>query len=174
MNFKHLFLKCTHIMILIISTITLEQCNMYSFSGTSIPKDAKTICIYYIENTASLIEPNLSNRLTETLKTKCLNETHLKWKDENADLSFSGKIIDYKVDPIAIQNTEIAAQNRLTIKVEIIYTNRIDESQNFKKLFISYEDFNSNENFYEQEEILNNIIIESLVNDIFNAGLVNW
>ena len=138
------------------------------------PKNAQTICIYYIENTASLIEPNLSNRLTEMLKTKCLNETQLTWKDENADINFSGKIIDYKVDPIAIQNNEIAAQNRLTITVEIIYTNQIDETQNFKKTFISYEDFNSDENFYEKEEVLNTVIIENLVNDIFNAGLVNW
>ncbi|MBF25361.1 MAG: hypothetical protein CMP49_02440 [Flavobacteriales bacterium] len=174
MNFKKLLSKFFNIILFILTLTVFEQCNVYSFTGTSIPKDAKTICVYYIENTASLIQPNLSNALTEALKTKCLNETQLTWKEENADISFSGKILDYKVEPIAIQNNETAAQNRLTITLEIIFINIIDESQNFKTTFSSYEDFDSDKNLYEEEESLNNIIVTNLVTDIFNAGLVNW
>ena len=78
------------------------------------------------------------------------------------------------MQPIAIQNNETAAQNRLTISVEINYINAINNSDNFKQNFIHYSDFNSDENFLEMEETLNNIIIENLVEDIFNKAFMNW
>jgi len=171
MNFSQFLLQSFCVITLLIN---LQGCSIYSFSGTSIPNNAKTICISYINNEASLVEPNLSNNLTEMLKTKCLNETNLTWVAKNGDINFSGKIIDYSVEPVAIQNNETAAKNRLTITVEIIYDNKIDDSQNFNKIFSHYEDFDSNKNFYEEETLLNNIIIENLIDDIFNNALVNW
>ena len=171
MNFSQFLLQSFS---LIIFLMNIQGCGIYSFSGTSIPNEANTICVYYIDNKAPLVEPNLSNNLTEMLKTKCLNETNLILTDKNGDINFSGKIIDYKVEPVAIQNNETAAKNRLTITVEIIYDNKIDDSQNFNKIFSHYEDFDSNKNFYTEEALLNNIIIENLIDDIFNSALVNW
>ncbi len=168
------FLNLFYLIIPILLLINLTNCGIYSFSGTSIPNDAKTICVYYINNSAALVEPNLSSNLSEDLKTKCLTETNLTWKEENPDISFAGTIKSYKIEPIAIQNNETAAKNRLTITVQITYTNKIDDSQNFNKQFTHYADFDSSKNFYEEEEELNTIIINNLVDDIFNTALVNW
>tara|TARA_B100000700_G_C14874356_1_gene774921 strand:+ start:596 stop:1060 length:465 start_codon:yes stop_codon:yes gene_type:complete len=154
--------------------MNLIGCGVYSFSGTSIPEGAKTFCVHYIKNAATLVQPNLSNNLTEELKTKCLNETDLIWEDNNADISFSGTIKSYTIKPMSIQNNETAAQNRLTVMVEITCNNRIDESQSFKRSFTQYADFDSNKNLSELEDELNNIIIENLIDDIFNTALVNW
>ena len=68
-----------------------------------------------------------------------------------ADISFSGKIKEYKINPIAIQNNETAAKNRLTISVEITYVNNMDNSKNFNQIFTDYTDFDSTQNFYEEE-----------------------
>ena len=168
---KYIF---THIYYLLILTLGLTSCGVYSFSGASIPENAQTISISYIKNQADLIQPSLSNSLTEALINKCLTETNLNLKDQDADISFSGRIVKYNVQPISIQNNETAAQNRLTIKVEITYINNIQESHNFNKTFIDYTDFNSSELFSEIEEELNDIIIKNLVDDIFNAAFINW
>lgn len=154
--------------------ILFSSCNIYSFSGASIDERTKTMYVKYIDNKATLISPNLSNNLTETLKTKCLNETNLSWDEESPDIEFSGFITNYKIEPVAIQNNETAAKNRLTINVNIIYINKIDVSQNFNKVFSHYADFDSNQNFSEKEEELNNTIVNNLIEDIFNTALVNW
>jgi len=154
--------------------IIQSGCGIYSFSGTSLPKEVKTIFVNYITNSSSLIQPNLSNNFTESLKTKCLNETNLAWIEDNADIIFYGDIKQYKIEPISIQSNETAAQNRLTISIEISYTNKLDASSNFKKVFSNYEDFDSNQNLSDIEEDINKAIIENIIDDIFNASLVNW
>ena len=167
-------MTCKSISLFILISAILSNCGIYSFSGTSVPEGTNTFFVYYIKNNASLIQPNLSNTFTEHLKTKCLAETNLNWDDENADISFSGAIKNYSIEPISIQNNETAAQNRLTISVEITYTSQIDKTQNFNQLFTQYTDFDSNQNFTELEEELNNIIISNLIDDIFNKALANW
>ena len=54
-----------------------------------------------------------------------------------------GKIKKYEIQPISIQNDETAAQNRLTISIEINYINNLDNSKNFQTTFSDYIDFNS-------------------------------
>ena len=166
--------RLNEFLIFIIILIQLNGCGIYSFLGASIANDINTISIQYIKNNAPIVQPNLSNNITESLKTKCLNETNLSWREKDADINFYGTIISYKVEPISIQNNETAAQNRLTIKVEIIFVNNKDDSQNFNKTFTHYTDFNSNENFLDKEDELNELIISNLIDDIFNAALTNW
>ena len=154
--------------------ILLNGCSIYSFSGASISEHTETVSIKYIRNEADLIEPQLSNRLTEALIQKCQTETNLTILETGADINFSGKIVQYEVQPIAIQNNETAAQNRLTIGVEINYINNTNNTDSFNQLFTQYADFNSNTNFSEVEETLNNLIVEEIVEDIFNKAFMNW
>ena len=174
MNYKYQVLKTFYFILLIIGIVLNNGCGIYSFSGISIPSEIKTIHIQYIKNNANLIEPSLSNNLTEKLKTKCLNEGGLIWEEINPDVSFSGKIKKYAISPIAIQNNETAAKNRLTISVEITYVNNIDNSKNFNQLFTDYIDFDSTENFYNEEIELNTAVTETLIDNIFNAAFLNW
>ena len=171
MTYSYPVLKYFYLIVLI--TINYG-CGIYSFSGISIPSEIKTIYIQYIDNAATLIEPNLSDNLTEKLKTKCLNESGLIWEETNPDISFSGKIKEYKINPIAIQNNETAAKNRFTISVEITYVNNLDNSKNFNQIFTDYTDFDSTQNFYEEELELNTMIIDALIDNIFNAAFLNW
>ena len=174
MSFNYQLSKTFYILVFILGLVQNNSCNVYSFSGISIPSEIKTIYIEYIKNDANLIEPNLSNNLTEKLKTKCLNEAGLIWEEANPDISFSGKIKKYEINPIAIQNNETAAKNRLTISVEITYINNIDNSKNFNQVFSDYIDFDSNQNFYDEEIELNNAVGNNIIDNIFNAAFLNW
>ena len=75
---------------------------------------------------------------------------------------------------MSINSNENASQNRLTITVKIIYTDNTIESQSFEKNYTNYADFNSNLDFLEIEESLNNLIIEDLIESVFNDAFSNW
>ena len=51
--------------------LLLPGCKVtYSFSGTSIQSDVKTICIEPVVNRATKVNPSLANLLTEELNDK--------------------------------------------------------------------------------------------------------
>ena len=70
----------------IAAALILSSCGIYSFSGTSIQPDVKTIHIPYVEYKALTVNPSLSNQLTEALKDKFRKLTRLEEVDVDADL----------------------------------------------------------------------------------------
>lgn len=116
----------------------------------------------------------MSQTFTEKLKDKFLSQTSLAVVDRNADLTFEGTISGYSVAPIAIQTNEVAAQNRLTISVNVKFTNLKDEKQNFEVFFSRYSDYPSNQNLTAVEEQLIADIFTQIVDDIFNKAVINW
>lgn len=157
-----------------ISMFFLSSCGIYSFTGASIPPNAKSISVKTFQNNASLINPTLSNQLTESLKSKFQSQTNLTIVQSSGDFNFEGEITSYSTQPIAIQGNQTAAYNRLTITVNVRFTNRLDEKQNFEQSFSRYSDYPSTENLSSIESNLVSTINEVLVDDIFNKAFVNW
>jgi hypothetical protein len=156
-------------------TLILSSCKVnYSLSGASISPDTKTVAVKYFTKTASLGPASMSQTFTEKLKDKFLSQTSLAVVDRNADLTFEGTISGYSVAPIAIQTNEVAAQNRLTISVNVKFTNLKDEKQNFEVFFSRYSDYPSNQNLTAVEEQLIADIFTQIVDDIFNKAVINW
>jgi hypothetical protein len=93
--------------------------------------------------------------------------------ESGGDLSFEGEITDYKTTPVAITG-QTAAMNRLTITVNVRFSNRIDETKDFEQSFSRYEDYPSDQDLNAVQEALTTTITEQLVEDIFNKALVNW
>ena len=150
-----------------------QGCGIYSFSGASIPAEAKTVSVDYFPNHAQLVNPLLSNNLTNALRDAMTNQTTLDMVESGGDLSFEGEITDYKTSPVAITG-QTAAMNRLTITVKVRFSNRIDETKDFEQTFSRYEDYPSNQELISVQESLTATIVEQLVEDIFNKALVNW
>ena len=146
----------------------------YSFSGASISPEVKTFTVKFFTKTASLGPASLSQTFTEKLKDKFITQTSLALTDKNADLTFEGSITGYNVSPIAIQTNEIAAQNRLTMTVNVKFTNLKDDKQNFESSFSRYADFESTTNLATIEDQLITEITDQLVDDIFNKAVINW
>jgi outer membrane lipopolysaccharide assembly protein LptE/RlpB len=152
----------------------LHACGIYSFTGATIPPEAHTISIQQFPNNAPLVQPMLSQLLTDALSDKFSSQTNLSQVPDNGDLAFEGFITDYRTQPVAITGDETAALNRLTISIRVSFLNRSDETQNFETTFSRYEDYESSRNLSEVEEQLMSEIIEALVQDIFNRAVVNW
>ena len=165
------------IILSLILTLIAASCN-YSFTGASISPEAKTVSVGFIKNMAPLVNPTLSQSMTDALKDKLTGQTNLFLKDKNGDLQFEGEITDYSTQPIAIQagaeNRDKAALNRLTITVKIRYSNKFDEKAAFETTFSRFEDYDSQKNLRDVEDGLVKNISDALVEDIFNKAVVNW
>ena len=150
-----------------------QGCGIYSFSGASIPAEAKTVSVDYFPNHAQLVNPLLSNNLTNALRDAMTNQTTLDMVESGGDLAFEGEITDYKTTPVAITG-QTAAMNRLTVTVKVRFSNRLDETKDFEQSFSRYEDYPSDQDLNSVQESLTATIVDQLVEDIFNKALVNW
>ena len=161
---------------LIISLLIIQSsCKVnYSMSGASIPPEVKTIVIKYFNKTAALGPPSMSQTFTERLKDKFLTQTNLAIVNSSGDLTLEGSITSYAITPQVIQLNETAQKNRLTISVNVKFTNLKDEKQNFETTFSRYSDYDSSQNLSSVEETLISEINDQLVDDIFNKAVINW
>lgn len=144
-----------------------------SFTGGNVHPDAKTISVHFIKNNATLVVPTLSQQLTDAIRDKFTGQTRLNLVNNGGDLDISGEITNYITTPIAIQANETAAQNRLTISLNIRFINKFDEKQNFETTFTRSADYPSTKPLTEMDEVIQQVN-EYLVDDIFNKAVVNW
>lgn len=161
------------ILSLIIIT-TLIGCGAYSFTGGNTG-DAKTIQIDFFPNQAPLVEPALTQRFTNELQDLFTRQTNLTLTNSNGDLHFSGEITGYRVTPMSGTSDQTAAQNRLTVTVNVRFENKLEEKDNFEKNFSYYSDFDANSQL--TGSILENAldeILDRLTQDIFNASVAKW
>lgn len=152
----------------------LTSCGIYSFTGASIPAEARTVSVQHFPNNANLVNPLLSDMITNTLRDYFMNQTTLDGVNDNGDLAIEGEIIDYKTAPTAITGDQVAALNRLTITVNVRFFNRYDDSKNFEQKFTQFEDYQSNQDLNAIQEELLTTICDKLCEDIFNKAVVNW
>jgi hypothetical protein len=154
---------------------TWQGCKInYSFSGASIPLEAKTYSVAFFKNNATLVEPTLSQTLTDALKNKMTNQTRLAQVDRNGDLAFEGAITNYAPSQPGAISGETAVMNRMTITVSVKFSNAIEPKQNFEKTFSQYTEYNMDADLMSIQSSLIDAIVELLVDDIFNQAVVNW
>lgn len=146
----------------------------YSMSGVSIDPRIKTVSVQYFPNRAPVVQAQLSQMFTDALKDKIQGQTSLQLVNGLGDIDFSGEIRNYDTRPMAISGNETAALNRFTIGVRVKYTDNINPDKGFDSQFSKYEDYSSSRNLSEVEDELMQLIVDQLIEDIFNKAFVNW
>ena len=159
--------------------ISFHSCGNYSFTGASIPEGTETFQVNLFENNSgnnvgSIFEPGLDRDLTLALQNILENQTNLQLVQSNGDLLYEGEIIEYRVSPMTSTADLNAAQNRLTISVNINYTNFKKEEDNFERRFSFFFDFPAEQQLISIKNEAHEIIFERLTQDIFNASLAKW
>lgn len=155
--------------------LVFSSCKIqYSFSGASVSPDVKTVSIQSFKNNAALAKPTYSQFFSEALRDIFTSQTNLGVITKNGDLNFEGEIVGYSVAPNAIQAGDQAALNRLTITVNVRFTNTKNEKQNFETSFSRYADFPGAKSLNTVENDLIKQINEQLAIDIFNRAMINW
>jgi hypothetical protein len=172
-------IKLIKLYILFIVCVIPVSCGVYSFTGASIPEGTETFQVNYFDNFAgnrpgSTVEPGLDQEFTIALQDLILNQTNLNLVTNNGDLVYEGEIIQYSITPTTSTANNTAAQNRLTMRVNVRYTNKLKEEDSFEKGFSFFYDFDANQQLYDIKTAANKDLFERITLDIFNASLAKW
>ena len=158
---------------LAITTVTFIGCGAYSFSGVNTT--AKTIQIDFFPNNAPLVEPQLTQRFTNDLQDLFIRQTNLDQVSSNGELHIAGEITGYRVTPMSGTADQTAAQNRLTVTVNVRFANKNNDEEDFEKNFSFYSDFDASAQLTGSVlETALDEIVERITQDIFNATVAQW
>lgn len=126
-----LYNKYAQLLLVVLAIVSIQGTCRYSLKDVSIPPEIKTVRVFFIENKARYINPQLSPKLSDKLRQKIINQTRLSQTNNDADYEISGYISDYSVNTSGISQQQVASNN-LNVTVHIIFKNRQDEKKNFE------------------------------------------
>ncbi|MGC6478847.1 MAG: LPS assembly lipoprotein LptE [Flavobacteriaceae bacterium] len=157
----------------------LQSCGIYSFTGASIPAGTETFQVNYFNNMAgnrpgSIIEPGLDRDFTLALQDIIQNQTSLNLVNNDGDLIYEGEITEYSVTPMTATAQNSAAQNRLTMQVNLRYFNTKNPEDDFERSYSFFYDFAAELQVYDIKDTAHQEIFERLTQNIFNDTLAKW
>ncbi len=167
-------MKKIYIFVLLLTLPMLNSCNIYNFTGAKV--DAKTFQVNFFQNSADLVEPGIDRKFTQKLQNLIQDQTNLSLTNAGGELVFEGEITDYRIEPMTATADQKAAQNRLTITVNVRFTNKKKEADDFdNKKFSFFKDYPGNEQLAGGAlSAALDEIFERIIQDIFNASLAKW
>lgn len=164
------------ILISLLLILLLAGCSIkYSLNGASIDyTKIKTVSIADFQNLAPTVYPPLAQRFTEDLKDRFQRQTRLRDIPTNGDLSIEGEIVGYDLSAEAVQENAFAAKTRLTLRINVRFTNKVNEEESFEREFTSFGTFDSSQMFVDVQDQLCQELTKDIINQIFNATVENW
>ena len=161
--------------ILFVSTI-IQACGSYSFTGADIDyATTKTFQVNYFQNNAPIVQPGIERDFTIQLQDLLLNQTNLDLVNSSGDLIFEGEITEYYIAPITATAESTAAQNRLTIGINVRFYNTKEALKDFEKRFTFYFDYGGSTQLSgTQLTEAVDVIFDRITQDVFNASLAKW
>jgi hypothetical protein len=165
------YLKYSFFLILF---LTIQSCWKYSFTGVGDLK-AETFQVNYFQNNSALIEPGLDRDFTQTLQDLITNQSSLSLVTSNGDLVYEGEITEYRISPTTATSDNRAAQNRLTITIQVRFYDKENPDEDLDQRFSFFYDYpGSSQLVGSQKTTAHEEIFERITQDIFNATLAKW
>lgn len=159
-------------------TLLFNGCGLYTFTGADVG-EAKTFQVNFFQNYAdqspgSTIEPGLDRDFTNSLQDLVNNLTSLSLTNNNGDLVYEGEIVEYRVSPMTATANQTAAQNRLTMTVNVRFFNNKKEDSDFEQRFSFFYDFPGTSLLESVKSEAHEALFERITQDIFNKSLADW
>lgn len=175
MTFKKALMKKLKFIPLLAILLTFSGCTVqYNFTGTG-KINGESFQVNYFQNNADVVEPGIERDFTQRLQNLIQNQTNLSLTNSGADLVYEGEITQFRVTPMTATADQRASQNRLSITVNVRFTNKKSEDDDFEKPFSFFYD-------YRGDALLTgpvltealDVIFERITQDIFNESLAKW
>jgi hypothetical protein len=155
--------------------LVLSGCGAYSFSGANIGADIKTFQVNYFQNNAANVQPGIDRDFTLKLQDLLLNQTSLDLVTNNGDLLYEGEIVEFYTAPITATSQSTAAQNRLTVGVNVRFYDTKIPDNDFEQRFSFYFDYPGTTQLIGSSlDSALDEIFERITQDIFNKSLAKW
>jgi len=171
-------IKLRNFILLLVFTSCISGCGIYNFTGGDVGT-AKTFQVPYFQNYASqnpgsTFEPGMDRDFTLALQDLILNQTSLDLVSTNGDLLYEGEIVEYRISPMTATSQQTAAQNRLSIAVNVRFFNNTKEDVDFEQRFSFFYDYPANSQLSSVKDEAHQLIFERITQDIFNKSLADW
>lgn len=163
-------------MVAALLTVLMGGCTVsYKFNGASIDyTKVKSISITDFPNMAELVYAPLSSTFSEALRDKYTRQTKLQLLRTGGDLDVQGEIVGYDYVPLSIGTDALAAQTRLSLTVNVRFTNRQNPEEDFEKRYTASQTFDSNQMLNDVQDELLALMIEEITDQIYNDTVANW
>ena len=161
-------------LVILFICLTITSCKVnYSFTG--ITETPETFQVNFFVNNADLIEPGLDQFFTNELQDLIVNQTSAQLVNSGGEVIYEGEIREYRIAPMTATAENTAAQNRLTISVNVRYINTKDEEKDFEKPFSFFFDFDADAQLIGSlKDTAHEEIFDRITQDILNASLADW
>ncbi|NDV45770.1 hypothetical protein D0T49_01725 [Paludibacter sp. 221] len=164
-------LKASFVFLLLFSSCTIS----YKFTGGNIDySKIKSISITDFPNMAESVYPPLSNMFSESLRDKYTRQTKLQLLRNGGDLNLEGEIVGYDYVPLSIGTDALAAETRLTLTVNVRFTNKVTPEDDYEKRYSASQTFDSNKMLADVQDELLTIMIEEIADQIYNDTVAKW
>ncbi|MFS4494391.1 LptE family protein [Maribacter sp. 2308TA10-17] len=167
------------LLLVLLATTGLNSCGVYNFTGGDVGT-AKTFQVNYFQNYASqspgsIFEPGMDRDFTLELQDRIQNQTSLDLVNNGSgDLLYEGEIVEYRISPMSATAQQTAAQNRLSIAINVRFTNNTKEDSDFEQRFSFFYDYDASAQLSSVKTEAHEVIFERITQDIFNASLADW
>ena len=152
---------------------TFTACGLYSFTG--VTDTPGTFQVNFFQNNAPLIEPGLDIQFTNALQDLIQNQTSSSLVTSGGEVVFEGEITEYRISPTTATANNTAAQNRLTIGVNVRYTDTKDDEKSFEQRFSFFFDYEGSQLLTGgQRDTAWEEIFERITQDIFQKAFADW
>ena len=133
-----------------------------------------SISVADFPNNAPMVNPTLSNRLTEEIRDLYQRQTRLQILRKGGDLELEGEIVGYDISQGAISADSYAAESKLTIRVVVHFTNNVNPEESFDKTYTAYQTFDSSRMLSEVQDELCAAIVTEIAENIYNDTVARW
>lgn len=156
--------------------LLLPACSIsYKFNGANINyQTTHSIAIADFPNNAAMVNPTLSNNLTESIRDIYQRQTRLQVLRKGGDLELEGEIVGYEISQGAISTDSYASESKLTISVTVHYTNNINPEESFDKTYSAYQTFDASRLLTDVQDELCSVIIKEIAENIYNDTVAKW
>ena len=156
--------------------ILLCSCTIgFTMNGASIDySKTHSISISDFPNHAPLVNPTLSNDLTEGIRDIFIRQTRLTVQRQSSDLEIEGEITGYQLTPMAISADSYSAETKLTVTVKVIFTNNVNPDESFERNYSAFQTFDSSRMLTDVQDELCATIISEIAEHIYNDTVAKW
>lgn len=162
--------------VVFVCCLALCSCSIsYRFNGANINyQTTHTISIADFPNNAPMVNPTLSNNLSEGIRDLYQRQTRLQVLRRGGDLELEGEIVGYDISQGAISVDSYASESKLTIRVSVHFTNNIHPEESFDKTYSAYQTFDSSQLLTDVQDDLCATMITEIAENIFNDTVAKW
>ena len=154
----------------------LSSCSIsYKFNGANINyQTTHSISIADFPNNAPMVNPTLSNALSEALRDIYQRQTRLEILSRNGDLELEGEIVGYDITQGAISANSYASESKLTIRVTVHFTNNSYPEESFDKTYTVFRTFDASSLLSDVQDELCSYMVTEIAENIYNDTVAKW